>query len=772
MKTLKVFACVALVLTAVSCSRDPDVVKRKYLESGNRYFEKGKYKEAHIMYRNALRKDARYGEAYYRLGLTELKLGNALNAYRSFLRATETDPRNIDAKVQTGRLALAGYLSNPSRNKALADQIAQLASDILAKEPDNAEGLRLRGYYRLVSEKKPQDALADFRRANQVKPNEPDIVLPLVETLFSPEINQPEEAEKLARQMIEKQKTYFPMYDLLYLRFAHAGRIADAEQILKTKVANNPTSTAPLVQLAAHYQATDRPADARNTINRLIADAGKFQNAYMEAGRFYRRLHDFETARSYFEQGARTDKEHRSQYRKAIAEILILQQKPAEARRLLDEIIKDDPKDEDAKSIRASLRIDTGDPEQIQLAIADLESSIKQSPKNPVIRFNYARALVAKRQFEQARTQFEEAIRLNPMYLAPRLALSEMLFLRGEFGAARQAAREVIEKVDPSNLPAQLIETSALAASGERAAARRLLDDIVRRHPESYDAQVQVAALDLEEQKFDSAEAGFAKLYKRNPADLRGLIGLVETYARRGQYDRAIQTLKQELAKTPDRVPIRVALGNLCQKAGRIDEAIGWFEGLQKTNPGTGDVYLKLGECYRAKHDYQKAIESYERAQQLQPNDALTHLQLAVLYDTTGRRELARPAYEQVLRLQPDNAYALNNLAYLIADTGGDLDAALTLAQKAKQKLPEHPDVSDTLGWIYIKKNLTENAVKVLSDLVAKQPNRPTFRYHLGLALYQKGDKAGAKRELTIALSKGPTKDEEVKIKELLARIG
>lgn len=772
MKTLKVFAVLAVVLTTVSCSRDPEVVKRKYVESGNRYFENGKYKEAHIMYRNALRKDARYGEAYYRLGLTELKLGNQLAAYRNFLRATETAPGNIDAKVQTGRLALAGYLGNPTRNKGLADQILQLATDILNKDPDNTEGLRLRGYHSLVAAGKPAEALADFRRANELKPYDPEIVLPLVETLFGPSINKPAEAEQLAREMISKQKTYFPMYDLLYLRLARAGRLADAEGILKEKVANNPSSSAPLVQLAAHYQATNRPADARATIDRLVAGAGKYPNAFMEAGRFYRRLNDFDTARSYFEQGAKNDGANRAQYQKAVAEILILQRRPAEAQRILDGIIEENPKDEDARSIRASLRIDTGDPAQIQLAINELESSIKQTPRNPVMRFNYARALVARRQFEQARTQFQEAIRLNPMYLAPRLALAELMFIRGEFGAARQAAREILEKVDASNLPAKLIETSALAASGERVAARRSLEAIMRENPDSYDAQIQMAALDLEEQRYDSAEAGFRKLYQRNPADLRGLIGLVEAHARRGQYDRAISMLEQELAKTPGRDPIRIALGNLCQKAGRVDQAIGWFEELLKTNPNTGDVYLKLGECYRAKRDYQKAIENYTRARDLQPNDAITHLQLAVLYDTTGRRTEARPAYEQVLKLQPDNPYALNNLAYLIADTGGDLDQALTLAQKAKQKLPEHPDVADTLGWIYIKKNLSDNAVQVLRELVAKQPDRPTFRYHLGLALYQKGDKAAAKRELTTALAKRPAKEEEDRIRELLARIG
>ena len=56
--------------------------------------------------------------------------------------------------------------------------------------------------------------------------------------------------------------------------------------------------------------------------------------------------------------------------------------------------------------------------------------------------------------------------------------------------------------------------------------------------------------------------------------------------------------------------------------------------------------------------------------------------------------------------------------------------------------------MADTLGWIYLKKNLSDNAIEIFQDLVAKAPNQSTFHYHLGMALYQKGDKPKAIKEL------------------------
>ena len=64
MRSIRIAPIVATALLAlVSCNRDPNVAKQRYLESGNKFFERGKYKEARIKYMNALQKDMRFGPA-------------------------------------------------------------------------------------------------------------------------------------------------------------------------------------------------------------------------------------------------------------------------------------------------------------------------------------------------------------------------------------------------------------------------------------------------------------------------------------------------------------------------------------------------------------------------------------------------------------------------------------------------------------------------------------------------------------------------------------
>jgi Tfp pilus assembly protein PilF len=54
------------VMTATACSKDPEVAKREFVASGDRYVSEGKLSEAVVEYRNAWQQDTRYGEARFK----------------------------------------------------------------------------------------------------------------------------------------------------------------------------------------------------------------------------------------------------------------------------------------------------------------------------------------------------------------------------------------------------------------------------------------------------------------------------------------------------------------------------------------------------------------------------------------------------------------------------------------------------------------------------------------------------------------------------------
>ena len=124
-----------LLLAMASCTRDPVKQAENQLKYGNRMFDKGKYKEASIMYRRALQKNPRFGEAYYRLGLTDVRLGQFGEAVRALTRTVELDAANTDAPGKLADIYLAAYARDQEHRKQILGELQDLRDTLLKRDP-------------------------------------------------------------------------------------------------------------------------------------------------------------------------------------------------------------------------------------------------------------------------------------------------------------------------------------------------------------------------------------------------------------------------------------------------------------------------------------------------------------------------------------------------------------------------------------------------------------------------------------------------------------
>src|SRR5881396_505419 len=146
MRSIRVVAVVlAALLGTVSCSRDPNVVKKRYLDSGNKYFEKGRYKEAVIQYKNALKRDGKYGAAHYKLAITAIRLNDATSAVLSLRRAIELIPPNQAEHWDAGVKLSEIYLQVARKEKVYMDDVETFTRQLLERDPNSYDGHRLAG---------------------------------------------------------------------------------------------------------------------------------------------------------------------------------------------------------------------------------------------------------------------------------------------------------------------------------------------------------------------------------------------------------------------------------------------------------------------------------------------------------------------------------------------------------------------------------------------------------------------------------------------------
>ena len=349
MASQKAWLVLPILVLLAACDSDPRVASRKYLENGNRYFSRGKYKEASLLYRRALKKDARYAEAWYQLGLTNDRLGSYAEARKDFVRAMDLDPANTGALVQLGDLDLLFYAADQNGNKELLADLKDLARRLLKKDKDSYDGLRFSGEVALI-EKDLHTAIQKFQDANRARPYQRELVLALAQALQAD--HQDEQAEKLAGETIQHDQAAGAIYDLLYTTYLRTHRPELAEEILQRKIANNPGQGAYVMQLAFHYYMTSRRSDMQAALEKLTAKTGVFADARLQVGDFYARIGEFDRALKQFELGEKENPKNRRRYQKKSVEVLASQGQSEPAARLLGEISRDDAKDPEAAGLQ------------------------------------------------------------------------------------------------------------------------------------------------------------------------------------------------------------------------------------------------------------------------------------------------------------------------------------------------------------------------------------------------------------------------------------
>jgi Putative Zn-dependent protease, contains TPR repeats len=392
MPTRPILSCLLLIAFTTSCSRDPNVLKVRYLQNGNKYFDRGQYKNASIMYRTALQKDAKFGDAYYRLAVTDLKLNSPIEAIGHLRRAVELlkpdRPERSEARVLLADIYLDYLERSTKREGELVDEVRRTIDDLIKADPKSADGHRLKGRLALImaedaSTKREeaktkewlQSSIDEFKIANSSKPDQTKVLLYLARALTANQ--QLDEAEKIFRSLVDKEKENLQSYMELYRMYMFQNKPDQAEAILKKAIENNPKKYELLINLAQHYYGRKRRDEVVKVLETMKSHSKEYPEAYEQAGAFYFRLGDGAEAMRQYEDGIKANPARKAAYQKLIIAVLMAQGKREEAKKVNDQILAADPKDTDGLAMQGGLLLDKGD---LQNAVTELQTVVTRAP--------------------------------------------------------------------------------------------------------------------------------------------------------------------------------------------------------------------------------------------------------------------------------------------------------------------------------------------------------------------------------------------------------
>lgn len=138
------------------------------------------------------------------------------------------------------------------------------------------------------------------------------------------------------------------------------------------------------------------------------------------------------------------------------------------------------------------------------------------------------------------------------------------------------------------------------------------------------------------------------------------------------------------------------------------------------------------------------------------PDSADAHFELGRFLHRLDRFGDAESALRASLRLDPDNPTALNFLGYGFAERNIRLEEALDLVQRALAIDYWEGAYLDSLGWVYFRMGMFDEAREPLERAAREYPKDPIILEHLGDVYQRLDEPALALSAWTRALSGGP----------------
>jgi putative PEP-CTERM system TPR-repeat lipoprotein len=700
----------------------PEANRDLYLKKARQYISQARVKQAVIEFRNAVKADPTSGESHHELGLALLKLGDHENASREFMRASNLKPDMMQPRYQLANL----YLRDRDVRRA-----KEQLNEIQQHDPDSVEVRQIVAKIALV-EKDPDRAVTELTEALKKEPNRVSLYVDIA-SIYSGKKDF-KRAEEFYRRALEFDPKLIEARVALPRLYLAMGGQAKAEQELILATEGDPENENLLHIRASEYAETQK--------------FDEFEKLYLD---LLKKKPDSLMAK------------------KRLAEFYILKGDLQKGWAYTHEIEKARPGDPDAIYFYGRLHL-----AQKEWARAEelLLLAIRGAPSFVFAHYFVGQARLGNNDIAQAKTAFAKAKELNPVWLEPRLALARMYLDRGAYDLALEESEPMLQ-AQPRNVDILMIAGTARLKKGEAGPALELFRRAKEVNPTDATPHIHMGAAYALQKKYGQALTAYEEALKLDPDRIDALGSIAQVLAVQGNQKTGFERVQQQLAKTKNKAEVYELLGQLSMDQQDYEKAISYLGKAVALKPDLFSAAHLIASTYLAQKKFDQAIAESEKIIQKNPRATQSYMLLGILHDLKQQYDQANRYYKKVLDLDKNSALAANNLAWNYTQYGGNVDVALTLAQKARELNPNDEGIAHTLGWIYYKKGVYLKAINFLKESSEKLKDRnPTVLYHLGMAYSKKGDNTLAKESLSKALKLDQNFPEAKEAKQALDEIG
>jgi putative PEP-CTERM system TPR-repeat lipoprotein len=403
----------------------------------------------------------------------------------------------------------------------------------------------------------------------------------------------------------------------------------------------------------------------------------------------------------------------------AIASLAALDQadhKPADARKRLEALLAQDPRNVQALLALVGLAAQTGAPAaEISRLIGNAVAANPSDVRTRMVAIDF---YLGKNDLKAASSAAENAASAMPKEPQVLDALGRTQKASGDLNQAVATYRKLVEAVPQSAYPYLRLAQVQLAVVDKQGAANSLRKALTIQ-PDFLEGQRALIALYLSENKYTSALEIAHLVQNQRADDDVGYIFEGDIHAASSQWNLAAQAYRTGLNHI-NTTTLAMKLHSALKAGAKQTEADRFALIWQKDHPRDAAFAFFLGDQALANNDF---------------NAAEKH-------------------FAAVVSQQPNNPVALNNLAWVSAKL--KRGNAIALAEKAVSLAPGQPIFLDTLATLHSDKGDYARALDLQAQALTMQPKNPALKLNLARIQVKAGKKELAQRSLSELATLGP----------------
>lgn len=351
-------------------------------------------------------------------------------------------------------------------------------------------------------------------------------------------------------------------------------------------------------------------------------------------------------------------------------------------------------------------------------AMAYLDKAAELDPTNAAIKTGQALGHLATGGSSEALANLEVAATLSDKPSQTDLALV-ILHMQGK--AYDKALRAIanLEKKLPNNPVTHNLRAAALQGKQDFAGARKSLEQALAIQPTFLPAAINLARLDMYDQKPDNARKRFDPILAADKNNVKAMLALADLAAHTKSEKDYVDWL--EKATKADPKALQAHTGLIRHYLSKHDNAKALSQAKQaaKANPDSLAALNLLGATQQAMGEKGATIATYKRMTQLAPQSPQAHLRLALALGADKQLGPARDTLKTALQLKPDFTQAQDALIQLEL-AGNKTNAALDIARQIQRQQPKSPHGFEREADILLSQKRHAQAIKAYEQALAK----------------------------------------------------